>query len=405
MIYSRWRALISKALAVAIFAMGFTVHAGTYGEDLKYLRKALADANFSDTHLEKFLNPLAGEQSFRLDANNAPWAGNYFPMMKGGLATRWNQDAFKEVLPDPAQWTQPQVLESRDSLKYLSPIEKYDVLMGLYDFPSTKHELEKRGPQRKIPVQDWEGFCNGVRCAGILTDEPKYAIDVVNKDGVTVTFEPADLKALAGAAFFFVEKYAQIGSPMRTGRAADRPDPAVFDLALRYYLAEMKRSFVVDSNLGPEVWNESVVGYERQVGAPQSLNAAEKAKFPWAVSKISVRTKIETLGEVQIDQTNQMTKHRVASGELVKPIQSYYWLYLNSKGEALSGEWTTGFNLLDMYASAWSDRERGVDFAWFGEGEGTDSQYREQGGNKFLKFDVIKDLIQRSQVPNCSRMF
>lgn len=405
MVYSRWRAFISKVLAVAIVAMSAAVHAGPPKEDLKYLRKALTDASFPEDRLVEFLNPWTGHQNFRLDAINAPWAGNYFPMQKGGLATRWSEDAQKEALPAPAEWTEPQVWESREAVRYLSPIEKYDLLMGRYDFPSTKHELEKRGPQRKTPVQDWEGFCNGVRCAGILLPEPRYPIEVVNPQGLTVTFEPADLKALAGASFFFVEKYAQIGSPKREGQPGDRPDPAVFDLALRYYLAEMNRSFVVDSNLGPEVWNESVVGYQRQVGAPESLSESEKARHPWAASKVSVRAKIETLGEVQIDQTNQATKHRVASGELVKPILAYYWLYLNEKGEARSGEWTTGFNLTDIYGAAMGDRERGIDFAWFGEGEGTDSQYRDKGGNKFLKFDVIKDLVRRSQVPHCGRLF
>ena len=86
-----------------------------------------------------------------------------------------------------------------------------------------------------MKVEEWEGFCNGVRCAGINLPEPTHKIAVKNPDGIQVRFEPADLKALAAASYFYVEKYSQLGSPTRVGKAQDQPNAGAFDLALRYF--------------------------------------------------------------------------------------------------------------------------------------------------------------------------
>ncbi len=264
-------------------------------------------------------------------------------------------------------------------------------MMGYYDFRTTKHELETRGPQRATPPQDWEGFCNGVRCAGIMTKEPKHPVSVMNNDGITVEFSPADLKALAGASYFYVEKYGQIGGPTADGKAENQPNPAVFDLVLRYHLGHMMKGFVIDSHLGSEIWNETVVGYNRKLGEIKSLTARERELYPKAFSKIRVDVVLDTLGEVDIKDSNNLTKKKVADGTLLTTLETAYTLYLDERGKAVDGKWHNG------------NGTRGVDFAWFVGGKGADHQYVYKGGNPNLRFNKIRQLIEESTAPQCSK--
>ena len=366
-----------------------SAQASTQAEDMKWFKFVLQFSNMSEKKLNKFLNPYEGPTQFRLNEKHAPWAGNYFPMQDGGIASRWRTNEYPgEVYDKDAVLT----LSERE-LSNLSPVEKYDILMGYYDFRTTKHELKNRGPERKLKPEYWEGFCNGVRCAGIMTKEPQFPVSLTNKDGITVQFSPADLKALAGASYFYVEKYGQIGGPTaEKGRAQNQPNPAVFDLVLRYHLAHNKKGFVIDSHLGSEIWNETVVGYNRSLSALEKITAEEKAKYPHAEKKLLVVLQLETLGEVGINDSNGLTKSKVADGSLLTTLDTSYTLYLNKDGEAIDGQWHN------------SKGDRGVDFAWFVSGKGADHEYADRGGNPNLRFKEINKLFKRS-VMTCENIF
>lgn len=379
--------IVMSSLSVS----GSNALAGTVQEDMQWLRSALKISRFSDSKLDLFLNPKKGSEKFRLSPERAPWAGNYFAMVEGGVANRWQDPSFKSHSKDMFQ--KPVAPLKAEEVAKLSPIEKYDYLLERKQQRATEHELVRRGPLREQKPQDWEGFCNGVRCAGILMKEPRFPVEVKKKDGSVVRFEPADLKALAGASYFYVEKYAQIGSPTRDGVAQAQPNAAVFDLTLRYFLAEKGKAFVIDSHLGTEVWNESVVGYERTMSAPQDLTLLEAAAHPTAVQKIQVDIQLETLGEVDIAETNKPTKKQVADGSLVSKIPVKYYLYLAKDGKIVDGAWIN------------TGSEKGVDFAWFAAGRGADRDYSKMGGNPNLRFEVIRQLFRESATPSCKKLF
>ena len=343
----------------------------------------------SQKDLPQYLNPFVGPTQFRLDQKSAPWAGNYFPMQDGGLAQRWRVSNYPQKVLDKASVQTMSATELRN----LSPVEKYDILLGYYDFRTTQHELKLRGPGREHPPQDWEGFCNGVRCAGIMTPEPAFSVTVKNPDGLPLEFSQADLKALAGASYFYVEKYGQIGGPTHDGMAEKQPNAAVFDLVLRYHLAYQKKGFVIDSHLGPEIWNETVVGYERKLGAVESLTPAEKKSYPLASKKVLIKVVLDTLGEIEIKEGDKPTKAKVADGSLLTKLKTSYTLYLNDAGEAIDGQWHNGKGT------------RGVDFAWFVGGKGADHEYSAKGGNANLQYDKIIELIEKSVHPECSQIF
>ncbi len=285
---------------------------------------------------------------------------------------------------------------SKEEINLLSPIEKYDLLLGNYKFTATKHELYFRGPLRNSPtLADWEGFCNGVRCAGIHLPEPTEPIVVKNRDGLDITFQPADLKALSGASFFFVNKYSQMGNPTQNDAiAADQPNPAIFDLALRYFIAEKQMPFVIDSHLGDEIWNESVVGFTRQIQDAGALSPLELVQYPEAQSKVNIKVVLSSLAEISIEESNRSTEKAVADGKLHNDIPMEYTLYLDAQKNAIGGSW------------AKAPTVDGVDFLWFSGSQGTDSKNPQGNGNKNLSFKVIKKLVTKASGPiRCQSIF
>lgn len=375
--------------SVAIFGVLSQAQASDIQTDMHWFKSILSFSKMSDKSVEAYLSPYQGPETFRLSEKKAPWAGNYFAMIQGGIAHRWQSNEY------PAEVLDREIVEglSKNDLLKLSPVEKYDILRGDYTFNSTKHELTHRGPLRQLKVEHWEGFCNGVRCAGIVLPEPKFPVEITNREGIRLEFLPADLKALAGASYFYVEKYGQLGGPTNTGTAANQPNAAIFDLALRYHLAKNKKAFVIDTHLGAEIWNETVVGYQRKLHAEQRLTAADKRNFPTAAKKIQVDLILDTLGEVNIDDSNKPTKGRVSSGDMLTTLDASYVLYLDAEGKAVDGKWLK------------SDSHRGVDFAWFAAGKGMDNKYKDVGGNPFLKFEQIRELFKESATPSCGKLF
>lgn len=364
-------------------------HASTVDEDLYWFKNVLQFSKLKSDNLDQYMNPQVGKTSYRLSAKHAPWAGNYFPMDQGGAANRWQNCSNNTC----EVYSKDDILKmTQEQISHLSPIEKYDLLVGDYSFSATHHELQLRGPKRTIPPEYWEGFCNGIRCAGLILKEPKFPVTLTNKDGLVIRFEPADIKALAGVNYFYVEKYGQLGSPTEFGLGTSQPNPAVFDVVLRYHLGHHKKGFVIDSHLGAEIWNETVVGFQRELSEPRAVTNAEHRMYPHAVSVISVKLTLETLGEVEIKHSNGSTAKRVSKGEFLTPLHAGYDLYVDKEGNLIDGNWHPAKD------------SRGVDFAWFARGRGTDDQYSYKGGNGNLKYDRLLPLFKQSVKPTCSQV-
>jgi hypothetical protein len=158
-------------------------------------------------------------------------------------------------------------------------------------------------------------------------------------------------------------------------------------------LAEKKQAFVFDSHLGSEIWNESAIGYQRQISPPTELTELEKAKFPNAVKKASVRVQLESLAEIDIKKSNTLTKKSVSDGKLHEHAILEYNLYIDANGKSIDGDWKNSMNV------------RGVDFIWFGAGKGTDSKDLLNTGNPFLDFNRLKKIFDKSTKPICKSFF
>ncbi|MBC7369962.1 MAG: hypothetical protein H7326_00250 [Bdellovibrionaceae bacterium] len=407
---SRCMSFLKLSLAgIACFISVSTASAGFYSNDFNSLVAALKVAGVSPEGLWQFQDPKLGKNEFTLPKKSAPWAGNYSPMMDGGIASRWQQGTY--ATPDTMPTRETAKRMTSKEIAKLSPSEKMDLLNGDYEYKITNHELYVRGPYRTLTPEFWEGFCNGVRCAGFLTPEPTRAIVMTNPDGIQIRFEPADLKALAGASFFYVqdENYVDIGKPSRGDeRGSSRPNFGVVYLTLKFYLAEMQKAFVVDMSLDSQLWNETAAGYSLKQSDELQLTKAESLRYAGAVSKRFVKIRLKTLGEVSMDQSNRATKKSISKGEFLKETPMSGFIFLNKDGMIMDGDWR------DVKNASAADFMRGIDFMWFSSGRGADADFHPDNkdpnfsgtGNKYLDFEKVLNLMQAASTPKkCSGVF
>ena len=143
-------------------------------------------------------------QNGRIDDAHMPWSDNYWESDWGGISLRWNTLTPEELDPDGGvyvdkrsffRYTPPSRSEvlrmSKAELAKLSPAEKYDILMGRYDYPTVRSERERTSPNMK----DWQGICHGWVPAAINHSEP-LPTEASNSDGVVVPFGSTDVKGL-----------------------------------------------------------------------------------------------------------------------------------------------------------------------------------------------------------------
>ena len=183
-----------KNIALLLVLFSITTHASSWDE-------VNSPANMNRNYDYSFSNlPLSGS----LDQKNMPWSDNYWESDWGGISLRWKSLTDDQLDPDQAvpvdkpslfsyvPPTKSQVKTmTKDQLAELSPAEKYDILMGRYDYPTVKSERARTGPEMK----EWQGICHGWVPAAINNAEPSPT-EAVNADGVTVPFGATDLKGL-----------------------------------------------------------------------------------------------------------------------------------------------------------------------------------------------------------------
>lgn len=359
------------------------------------LYSAIAHTGLAPSVARKSLNEAkiynSAPDEFMPTPEDAPWAANYFPMMDGGIANRWQSVEGKYdfinkgegEIPLPKAETLEKIKDmTRTELDQLSPAEKYDILMRDYGFGSTRWEFRHRGPKRVPKPQGWEGYCNAMRAAGCLVPEPVKSIVVKNADGIELTMEPADIKALIGSTHFYVEKYAALATP-HMGKGLDdfAPNAAGLHAALNHLAIKGKFPMVIDmENKGYQLWNETVVGYKRSMSNPRNLSSAERVKIGnKATRTVDVQLELRALAEIDMNDTNGATKAAVAAGEMgINKLDYKYKLYLDDEDVMVGGEWV---------GKDWPD------FIWFPNGRGADIDY---DGNPSLDYDAIMKLVKKS---------
>ena len=375
----------------------------------KRIKQNIKSASFYQMQQQGLFNQYLLDQP----AEQLPWSTGYFPSWFNGLAGRWSESGLTEYFGYKIQ-TREKILKKLNNqnrgvqgsfewLYKMSPMEKYDLAVGDYNFRATRRETALRG-QKDIFMAMWSGYCNGVSIASTLLEEPFRMVRVVNKDGYSVFFHPYDIKGLLGLAYYRVDysNYARLGSRCKeypknskvfstiVNKEAEiekeekelyRKDnkkcrgvnPATFVLALQNRLGIAKQTFVIEKMLDKTVSNHPIGEAKVDIIKPPYTPSRSQRKYtaPGTTSIVEVKISL-WLGSTALDDDDAVNEILSFSQGLYKKVgfkmededspRTYFaTLELNNNGKIIGGEW----GIRSKYGS-YTHPTSAPDFAWFG---------------------------------------
>ncbi len=222
----------------------------------------------------------------RLD--RIPWTDTYWPKSKGGITWRWQDDESHTY----RFWTQEEAeAATPEQLARLSPAEKYDLFVGMYDFPLSQREQARNQPTEP----GWSGHCHGWSPASMAYVEPQ-PVSVTNPDGIEIPFGSSDVKALLtlfqgdvinaqyyGELLEFGVDPRGIGSVCGSESMRDPSchdvNPGAMHVALANRIGLEGLGVVLEVDPGYEKWNQPAYGYDATVlqSRAPSPGASEEA--------------------------------------------------------------------------------------------------------------------------------
>lgn len=266
------------------------------------------------------------------------WSGDFWPLNKGSINLRWNaliQDGFSYVSP-----TREEIfVMTVDVMNTLSPAEKFDILMGRYDFP-LKTEV---AASARMDAEEWEGLENGWAAASMNHVEPKGKT-LRNPDGLPVPFGSSDIKAILSYYYANVHK-EKIDRTMgmkcelkngwlnTNAKCKNRLDAGSFHVMLTNKVGLQKRPFFVDVERYQEIWNHPVVAYTAKI---ENTDPPGADATHGAASSVLFKTTITYIDRARINSMNPVlgTEDQVA-----KQLTYTYKVYTNYQGDVIGGKW------------------------------------------------------------------
>ncbi|MGE3611156.1 MAG: hypothetical protein AB7I27_16310 [Bacteriovoracaceae bacterium] len=277
--------------------------------------------------------PLEGS----IDTSTKAWSGDYWASNKGGINYRWN--AVKKVGFDYESPTREQALAlGQDYLAQLSPSEKYDLLIGSYDYPMKK---AARADVSKM-ASDWAGICHGWAPASLHHNEPTPKV-LTNPDGVKIPFGSSDIKALLSFYYAnFTDKleYGQAGMRCYFGRwmggmrGCDQDlNAGAFHIVLANKIGLQKEGFVVDVDRYRQVWNQPAIGYKSQV------ISEEEVGFGAASTAVRVLRVVTQFTYVDEQDPNSWEPVKGTENQKNTTVEYTYLLELDAYDRIVGGKW------------------------------------------------------------------
>jgi hypothetical protein len=299
------------------------------------------------SHIDVFTAlPLAGELAQELK----PWSGPYWKSRDGVIAYRW------QTKDTPWEYKPPErarVLSmTADEIALLSPAEKFDILRGDYTYPTVKASIDYAEEYSK---RKWRGICNGYAQAAAQVIEPIATTFVSEKDGISIPFGSADLKALA--SFYYEDQRlgwnADFGAASSGRDDHDRAtrkiglkcdlanlvppahcrrdlDPRELHVTLANLIGLRGEAVYADTFRGRQVWQHPIFAYRAKI-------IRERAASPGAsggvTREVHVRLKVWMghYADADWNPTPVRTKTRTLD----------YWLGLNAEDRIVGGRYLT----------------------------------------------------------------
>ena len=265
-----------------------------------------------------------------------PWSDTYWPSYKGGIAIRWQLSGtpgFNYQL-----YTKADLLSGKVKIDLLSPAEKYDILVGRYDYPLVHSEWKRCSPQDA----QWEGLCHGWAPAAIDYIQPRN-VTMRSADNITVPLGSSDVKALLT---YFLAEYAQQSE--RPAFCANRCNydlaknksaenlPACWDINPGTYHVivtnqlSKNAAFVADIDRSIEVWNQPISGYACSLGnkyRPANDSAPGTDHLQYV--------------QCNLYYTKETKESYYSHDALTYTMKAGYYLDLDSSNKILGGSWDT----------------------------------------------------------------
>lgn len=288
---------------------------------------------------------LNGEYERKLDflpleasLEKTPWTDSYWPSTNGGLANRWKNysaNPFKAKLHNKKDLLK---LDEKEVAK-LSPAEKYDILIGDYSYPLTKHERSRTSPN----AEGWEGLCHGWAAAAINFEEPKSII-IENADGIKIPFGSSDIK---GLLTFLQGNYSNAPTKFLGSRcnidlnkdpnAATRPEcrdtnAGAFHIVLTNQIGLRNEAFVADVTRDLQVWNQPIHSFTSTI---VSYQEPSHGAAPGTIREAVIETRMTYTVEVHANWDTLLGTEEHANNTK----RYEYRVELNANDEIIGGEW------------------------------------------------------------------
>jgi hypothetical protein len=260
-------------------------------------------------------------------------------------------------------------LIDENKIDELSPIEKYEYLIGSHGFPLTQSEWSKGIDAKNAfgEIPSWFGFCHGTAPASIIELRPKKTVSVRSYDGKhLIHFYPSDIKALLGFAWAQKPNYSTIigkrcyeedatGKNVLTlsERCYD-PNPGSFHLSIVNAIKKLNTPILIDSHRATQIWNKPIIGYKYyyfDVNSPSKLShdlqssMVKKENYKNDPYKEIRRSNCDKIVGIQIElmyPTSTSPSKKLTDStqnDVIQSVSYKYDLELDDDGNILGGVW------------------------------------------------------------------
>lgn len=298
------------------------------------------------------------------------WSYHSFPMYKGGAAQRYLNSIFEHsedwnVMFKEFQENHPSKLITENYTETLSPIEKYEYLVGNTSFSITERQWkEGQDAQARFGIiPTWYGSCHGTAPATMRQPRAEKAVALRSFDNKNeILFYPSDIKALLAYAWANSgSESAMIGTRCeevihpnrRPSPSCNDVNPGAFHLAVTNLLGMHGEPIIIDTAESIQVWNRPLLSYKMSYFRPdtkfltQNLKNAilPREKFTKDPYKVYRSPNATAMVGVWIELTFvagiPASNAQVNSSAEDSYVTTTYWydLELDSIGNIVGGEW------------------------------------------------------------------
>jgi len=352
------RLLLLMPLFVTACYVGDEVIAPVSPEDILNgeVAQFAVDANYGSFNWNNDPNTLDHDSNYEYvfdrlplsaSLDSVPWTGSYWPENEGGISHRWQtgeQHEYRLFAPDEI------AAASQETIRTLSPAEKYDLYVGAQDWPLTIAVQAATSPEDP----SWTGYCHGWAPAALTYEEPN-PIEVVGATGIRIPFGSADIKALLtyfeGEVSQTLHYSESLGpwarNPLSMGGncQSTSPDdsncydtnPAALHVVMANRIGLEGLGLIADVDPSSEKWNQPIFRYDSNVLTRQ---APSPGASPEAVEELVVVSRVAWT--VEIEPRWETASPPVHDREVL------YSLELNEFREVVGGQWLYQLNTNDF---------------------------------------------------------